>query len=234
MSDKHIPYFSFYPSDFMNGVRGMSAQEVGVYTMLLCRIYEENGPVEYNVLRLSTYCGMREATFEKTVEKLVALGKLTLSDGVISNTRAEHEISKRSHGLKIASRAGKVSAEKKQQIQREPSTDVQRAFNHTDTDTNTDTDKKKEGRKKDARDALEALDALCSVLSPDTAKAFIEHRRAKRATLTASAARLIAKKLDGHPDPDAVANNSIMNGWTGVFEVKQSKFNSKPEKFSNF
>jgi uncharacterized protein YdaU (DUF1376 family) len=39
-----IPYFHFYPADFMNGSHGLSAQQVGVYIMLLCRIYEEDGP----------------------------------------------------------------------------------------------------------------------------------------------------------------------------------------------
>lgn len=137
MSKDRIPYFDFYPSDFMHGVRGLSAQEVGVYTMMLCRIYEENGPVEYHVMRLATYCGMRESTFVKTVEKLIELGKLELVDGMISNHRAEAEISSRAHKLKINSKAGKASAEKRQQKQRMTSTDVQQTFNHTDTDTDS-------------------------------------------------------------------------------------------------
>lgn len=135
MIKRHIPYFSFYPADFMNGVRGMSAQEVGTYTMLLCRIYEENGPVEYHVMRLATYCGMRAATFEKTVEKLVDLGKLSLADGWLSNRRADDEIAKRLHDLENSSKAGLASAEKRKQNQQEKPTGVKRAFNHTDTDT---------------------------------------------------------------------------------------------------
>ncbi|MCR8492778.1 YdaU family protein [Ochrobactrum sp. WV_118_8] len=135
MSRDRIPYFDFYPSDFMHGVRGLSAQEVGVYTMMLCRIYEENGPVEFHVMRLSTYCGMRENTFVKTVEKLIELGKLQLIDGMITNHRAEAEISSRANKLKNNSKAGKASAEKRQQKQRSNSTDVQQTFNHTDTDT---------------------------------------------------------------------------------------------------
>jgi uncharacterized protein YdaU (DUF1376 family) len=75
MSKPHIPYFDFYPADFMNGVRGLTPQEVGVYTMILCRIYEESGPVEYHAERLATYCGMRVSAFEKTMERLVVLGK---------------------------------------------------------------------------------------------------------------------------------------------------------------
>lgn len=136
-----VPYFNFYPADFMNGVRGLTAQEVGVYTMILCRIYEESGPVEYHTRRLSTYCGMREATFVAVVEKLVDLDKLQLVGGMLSNRRAAEEIQKRADGLKNASKAGKASAEKRQQNQRKDATPVQQAFNHTDTDTDTEEDK---------------------------------------------------------------------------------------------
>lgn len=62
-----------------------------------------------------------------------------------------------------------------------------------------------------------ARDALCAVLSEEMADAFIAHRKAKRAKLTDHAAQLIAAKLSTHPDPDAVVEQSIMNGWTGVF-----------------
>ncbi|KRA00260.1 hypothetical protein ASD64_01415 [Mesorhizobium sp. Root157] len=140
MSERRIPYFDFYPTDFMHGVRGLSAQEVGVYTMVLCRIYEENGPVEYNSMILATYCGMREATFVKTLEKLVCLDKFQVDNGMISNRRAMAEISSRANKLKLNSKAGKASAQKRQQKQSGEPTDVQRTFNHTDTDT----DKKQE------------------------------------------------------------------------------------------
>ena len=132
---RHIPYFNFYPADFMNGVRGLSATEVGVYMMLLCRIYEESGPVEMHPLRLATYCGMRQATFQKTLDRLIALDKITDSDGMLFNDRAAIEISNRADKLKLNSKAGKTSAEKRQQKQQEASTDVQQTFNHTDTDT---------------------------------------------------------------------------------------------------
>ena len=126
----------------MGGVRGMTAQEVGLYTMLLCRMYEEDGPIERDDFKLSTYCGMREATFTATLEKLIRLSKITVSDGMLSNGRAEAEISNRANDLEIAIRAGKASAEKRQQNQRQDATTVQRPFNHTDTDTDTDTKKR--------------------------------------------------------------------------------------------
>lgn len=135
MPEKRIPFFRFYPTDFMSGVRGLTAQEVGVYTMLLCRMYEESGPIEDHALRLATYCGMRVGTFEKTLNKLVDLGKIKRCDGRLFNDRAREEISSRADDLKVASRAGKASAEKRQQKQSNDATTVQRPFNHTDTDT---------------------------------------------------------------------------------------------------
>jgi len=68
-----------------------------------------------------------------------------------------------------------------------------------------------------AREAQDVFEALCQVLSPEVAADFIAHRKAKRAKLTPHAAQLIARKLDGHPTPDAVAEASIANGWTGIF-----------------
>ena len=62
-----------------------------------------------------------------------------------------------------------------------------------------------------------AREILSSILSEEVAAAYVAHRRAKRSSLTDHAAGLIVKKLSGHPDPDAVVNESIANGWTGVF-----------------
>lgn len=68
-------------------------------------------------------------------------------------------------------------------------------------------------------------ETLLTFLSPQVADDFIEHRRAKRAKLSPRAAELIARKLEGHPNPDAVVNESIQNGWTGVFPRPQQKGN---------
>jgi uncharacterized protein YdaU (DUF1376 family) len=145
VKNTHIAWFQFYPADFMNDARGLTAQEVGLFTMLLCRLYEESGAIEFNALRLSTYCGMRETTFMKSFNKLIALGKLTLVDNMFSNARAEVEIANRAHRLKLASQAGNSRGKKSQGNQQNFSTDVQRTFNHTDTDTDTDSDSEIDG-----------------------------------------------------------------------------------------
>ena len=73
--------------------------------------------------------------------------------------------------------------------------------------------------KKPKEDA--ALKALCQRLKPETAADFIAHRKAMKKPLTARAAELLIAKLENCRDPDAVVNNSIMNGWQGVFPEKE-------------
>ncbi len=57
------------------------------------------------------------------------------------------------------------------------------------------------------------------VLDPEHSQAVIDHRKAKRAPLTAYAAKLLARKFEKAPDPNAAADAMIVNGWQG-FEVE--------------
>jgi hypothetical protein len=64
---------------------------------------------------------------------------------------------------------------------------------------------------------------------------FLQHRKEKRAPMTPTAQKNMFGKFIAWGVENAVVaiDTAISNGWTGVFEVKQSKFNSKPERFSN-
>ncbi len=61
-------------------------------------------------------------------------------------------------------------------------------------------------------------------INPETWMAFLEMRKSKKDVPTEYAKRLIIKKLDGFrklgQSPDDVLNQSIENGWKGVFELK--------------
>lgn len=203
----------------MGGVRGLSAQEVGVYIMLLCRMYEEDGPVEYHTLKLSTYCGMREKTFAAVAEKLMALGKIIMSDGMIFNARAAIEIADRADKLKNNSKAGKVSAEKRQGNQGVEATDVQQPFNHIDIDI----DKNKEIGKPISRGSTEneILSELEKWVSRSAAESFIAYRkRMKGKALTVLAAKRIATTLgeifNARGDPDDALGMAEEKGWMSV------------------
>jgi hypothetical protein len=65
---------------------------------------------------------------------------------------------------------------------------------------------------------------------------FLQHRKEKRAPMTPTAQKNMFGKFTTWGVASAVAaiDTAISNGWTGVFEPKQNKSNSKPERFSNF
>lgn len=123
-------FFAFYPSRFMAGIRGLSANEVKVYISLICRIYEHNGPIPWKPEILATYCEMRQASFDKALDRLLRLEKLYVtSDGRLANATCDEEIAQRMSKSKIARRAGKKSAEKRQTKQRAGATGAQRPLN---------------------------------------------------------------------------------------------------------
>lgn len=123
-------FFHFYPSRFMAGIRGLNANEVKVYISLICRIYEHNGPIPWKPEILATYCEMRQSSFDKALDRLLRLEKLYVTDdGRLSNATCDAEISQRESKSKIARRAGKKSAEKRQENQGSEATGVQRPFN---------------------------------------------------------------------------------------------------------
>jgi hypothetical protein len=65
---------------------------------------------------------------------------------------------------------------------------------------------------------------------------FLQHRKEKRAPMTPTAQKNMFGKFTTWGVESAVAaiDAAISNGWTGVFEPKQNKSNSKPERFANF
>ena len=65
-----------------------------------------------------------------------------------------------------------------------------------------------------------AVDILCKIVRHETATDFAAHRKAMKKPLTVEAARRLVTKLASHPDPDAVFDMSIENGWQGVFPEK--------------
>lgn len=59
--------------------------------------------------------------------------------------------------------------------------------------------------------------------------AYLDHRRQMRKPLTESAAKLLTKKLEGFAhaghDPNDILNESIINGWQGIFAPKPASGN---------
>ena len=74
-------------------------------------------------------------------------------------------------------------------------------------------------------------------VSTDAWEGFCEMRRSKSKPLTERACQLIAKKLAGHAEPDAVLDNSTTNSWTDIYPNSvlpgAGAKNGKPSRHTN-
>lgn len=103
MSD--TPFIKFYPGDFLAGTSGLSPAERGVYITLLCLIYEMDGKIARDDARLARRCGAPKATYVRILEELIEQGKITESDGLLSNKRAEKALVDRQNRTRNATHA---------------------------------------------------------------------------------------------------------------------------------
>jgi uncharacterized protein YdaU (DUF1376 family) len=88
-----IVHIAFYPSDWLAGTRGLSDAEAGVYINLICRMYEMAGPIERDDNRLARVCGCKsKASFVKSLNYLIAEGKIIQSGQELFNERVQKEI----------------------------------------------------------------------------------------------------------------------------------------------
>ncbi|MDF1853483.1 MAG: helix-turn-helix domain-containing protein [Verrucomicrobiales bacterium] len=74
------------------------------------------------------------------------------------------------------------------------------------------------------------IDILCKAVRPETARDFAAHRKAIKKPLTEGAAHRIVAKLKDHHDPDGVLDQSIENGWQGIFPDKVEKPKGKKKE----
>ncbi len=89
------PWIKWEAAAFLNGIVGMTAEEIGVYTLILNLIYDKGGPIKDDRVRIARRCLMRPTSFEKVFSRLVEDGKLSVKNGLISNARAESVIETR-------------------------------------------------------------------------------------------------------------------------------------------
>uniref|UniRef100_UPI001F3063AB YdaU family protein n=1 Tax=Bartonella vinsonii TaxID=33047 RepID=UPI001F3063AB len=111
-----LPYVCWYQNDFLGGVRGMRAHEIGIYTILLNEMYARGRPLELSVERLARLCGCDKRTFVNVLEMLIEEGKiLNLANG-LWNKRCETIFQERAKLLEQKSFAGHSSAKKRKEI----------------------------------------------------------------------------------------------------------------------
>lgn len=110
--------FDCYPSDFLNGLIGMTADEIAAYVVIIMLQYDRGDPVKYEgrERELSVRAGMPRGRLSKAVAGLLDSGKLELAQGCLHNRRAAKEISKISEKIsknrENSARGGEVTKKK--------------------------------------------------------------------------------------------------------------------------
>ena len=87
MSDN--PWHRRYHSDALTGMLSLTLEERGAYQTVLDMIYDRGGPIADHDRVLAGYMGCSVRKWRSLREKLIASGKLTARNGVITNRRAE-------------------------------------------------------------------------------------------------------------------------------------------------
>lgn len=89
-----LPYYPMYPRDFFEGTQQMSLELKGAYIMVLNLMYTRGGPISDEPGYISRYVGCSVRKWKQVRDELVAMGKLVVQDGIISNFRADEVIEK--------------------------------------------------------------------------------------------------------------------------------------------
>lgn len=91
-----VSRFDCFPSDYLNGLIGLTADEIAVYTVVLMMQYDRGAPVKYEgrEREISVRAGMSRGRLGKAVAGLLDHGKLISESGCLHNARAANEIAK--------------------------------------------------------------------------------------------------------------------------------------------
>jgi uncharacterized protein YdaU (DUF1376 family) len=89
------PYIKFFTSDFLTGIADLSADEIGVYTVVLALIWDRGTPIPDDPAWLARRAGTSTRRFNQIKNRLCDLGKLEVRNGLIGNRRALSEVAKR-------------------------------------------------------------------------------------------------------------------------------------------
>lgn len=107
------PYFKLYSRDFRDGVRPLSLEETGAYTLLLTLIYDAGGPIADDGEAIRRQLGCDRRVWVRLRARLLDLGKLRLTeDGYLTNGRAEREIADQTRVSEVRSEIGRVGGER--------------------------------------------------------------------------------------------------------------------------
>ena len=79
-------------ADFIHGTMSLSLEEKGAYSLCLDLIYDRGGPIPDDARWLSGVCGVSIRKWNALRDRLLSTGKIYVSNGLLSNARADLEL----------------------------------------------------------------------------------------------------------------------------------------------
>jgi uncharacterized protein YdaU (DUF1376 family) len=111
---KSEQWVRFFPNDWLNGTSHLKCLEKGVYITLVALMYDNNGPIENDPKWLAGQCGLTRPAFDRALEKLILVKKITTEDGSrLSNEKCQKTLTFRTEKISIMKRKAMVTNIKK-------------------------------------------------------------------------------------------------------------------------
>src|SRR5258707_14230011 len=91
-----VSRFDCYPSDFLNGIIGLTSDQIAAYTVVMMLIYDRGEPIPYigREKEVQVRAGLTRGRLDKAICRLTEIGKLSILNGALTNHRTEQELIK--------------------------------------------------------------------------------------------------------------------------------------------
>lgn len=86
------PWYRRFPDNFIAGTAGLTLEEKGAFSLVLDLIYVRGGPIPDEPRYIAGVCNCSVRKWNAIRERLIAVGKIRVVDGHLTNARAEKEL----------------------------------------------------------------------------------------------------------------------------------------------
>lgn len=86
------PWYRRFPDNFIAGTAGLTLEEKGAYSLVLDLMYVRGGPIPDEPRYIAGVCNCSVRKWNAIRARLLELGKITIVDGHLTNSRAEKEL----------------------------------------------------------------------------------------------------------------------------------------------
>lgn len=119
-----LPYYKAYPRDFIEGTIGMPFELKGAYRLVLDLIYMQGGRLPDDARYISGQLGCSVRMWKSLRERLIGIGKISVSGEFLTNERADKELESLAK-LQETKRENRAGSNKSKDLEERPSDDTE-------------------------------------------------------------------------------------------------------------